>query len=546
MSWLEEAWLGIGLAARLPRFLRHPLTAVEARAIVAARLGRRETSFLDTVARGAFDRPASPYRALLGLAGCERGDLERMVRQDGVEGALHALYRAGVYLTVDEFKGRRPIVRGGRTVATGSDGARNAPVGAHIPGGTSGSRGAPTPVPADLEFIRDRAVNSLVVLAAREGLGWRHATWSVPGADALVPVIRLAAAGARPSRRFMLVAATAAGLHARYRWSDRVLSWSFAVAGHGRLSPVAATLEAPGPILRWMTEARQDGATPHLYTLVSPAVRLCQAAQASGVALAGVQFTVTGEPLTAPRLAAIHQVGAEARPTYASAEAGAIGEGCLRRSTPDDVHVLRDRLAVIQPEGGEGALPGPALLISSLRPVGPFTFLNVSLGDQAELSERRCGCPLEAVGWTTHLRAIRSQEKLTAWGMSLLDHDVVRVLEEELPARFGGGPTHYQLVEDAADDGTPRLRLLIHPAVGEVDAARVSAAFLRAIAPEGGAERVVSLVWSQAGAVRVERRPPLLAASGKIHHVFPAPRMSRSGRAPDLSRSSPPASDAPK
>src|SRR5262245_62965232 len=48
----------------------------------------------------------------------------------------------------------------------------------------------------------------------------------------------------------------------------------------------------------------------------------------------------------------------------------------------------------------------------SLRPVGLFAFLNVSLGDQAEMSERRCGCSLEAVGWTTHLRAIRSEEKL--------------------------------------------------------------------------------------------------------------------------------------
>src|SRR5262245_18039514 len=148
----------------------------------------------------------------------------------------------------------------------------------------------------------------------------------------------------------------------------------------------------------------------------------------------------------------------------------------------------------------------------SLRPVGPFTFLNVSLGDQAEMSERRCGCSLEAVGWTTHLRAIRSEEKLTAWGMSLLDSDVVRVLEETLPARFGGGPTHDQPVEDAEPNGTPCVRLLIHPAVGAVDPDCVVAVFLEAIA----AGR-----WTQTGAVRVERRPPLAVASGKIHHVHP-------------------------
>jgi hypothetical protein len=203
-------------------------------------------------------------------------------------------------------------------------------------------------------------------------------------------------------------------------------------------------------------------------------------------------------------------------------EAGAIGEGCLLREAPDDVHVLRDRLAVVQPGEGPGPLPATALLLSSLRPVGPFTFLNVSLGDQAQLSDRRCGRPLEVVGWTTHLRAIRSQEKLTAWGMSLLDSDVVRVLEETLPARFGGGPTHYQLVEDTAEDATPRLRLLIHPAVGVIDSTRIAATFLELLGAGRGADRIVGLLWDQAGAIRVERRPPL-APGGKVHHVYPVP-----------------------
>ncbi|MGH7319589.1 MAG: hypothetical protein ACRELA_08185, partial [Candidatus Rokuibacteriota bacterium] len=61
MSWLGEAWLGLRLAARLPGFLRHPLALDEARAIVAARLARRETSFLDVVRRGVYEHPTSQY-----------------------------------------------------------------------------------------------------------------------------------------------------------------------------------------------------------------------------------------------------------------------------------------------------------------------------------------------------------------------------------------------------------------------------------------------------------------------------------------------------
>jgi hypothetical protein len=519
MTWLGEAWLGLKLAAGLPGFLRHPLRIDEARAIVRDRLAGREASFLDLLRRVVYGRRDSPYRALVRAAGCELGDAERLVRTEGVEGALRSLCRVGVYLTVDEFKGRRPIVRSGRSVTGHPDALRNPLAGPHVAGGTSGSRGVPTPVPADLAFLRDRAVNSLVVLAARGGLTWEHATWNVPGSDALVPILRLSAGGARPSRWFAMVPAGSRGLHPRYRWSQRALSAAWATAGLGRLRPEPAGLEDPGVIARWMAETRRAGRTPHLYTLVSPAVRLCQVAGQAGIDIAGAEFTVTGEPLTAARLDTIHRAGAEARPTYASAEAGSIGEGCLARDTADDVHVLCDRLAVIQPGSGTAPLPPSALLISSLRPIGPFVFLNVSLGDQAEMTERACGCPLEAVGWTMHLHAIRSQEKLTAWGMSLLDGDVVRVLEEVLPARFGGGPTRYQLVEDAAPDGAPRLRLLVHPAVGPVDEARVIATFLEAIAAGAGAERIVSLVWRQADAVRVERRPPITTASGKVHHV---------------------------
>jgi hypothetical protein len=52
-----------------------------------------------------------------------------LVRRDGLEDALRALYRAGVYLTVDEFKGRRPIVRGGQTIPARLDALRNLGVG---------------------------------------------------------------------------------------------------------------------------------------------------------------------------------------------------------------------------------------------------------------------------------------------------------------------------------------------------------------------------------------------------------------------------------
>ena len=150
------------------------------------------------------------------------------------------------------------------------------------------------------------------------------------------------------------------------------------------------------------------------------------------------------------------------------------------------------------------------------------------MGDRAVVRLRACGCPLEALGWTTHLHSIRSFEKLTAGGMTFLDADVIRVLDEVLPARFGGAPTHYQLVEEETPDGRPRIRLLVHPAVGPLDAGAVARAFLDAIGAGSGTERVMAIVWRDADLLRVEREPPLTTASGKILHLHRgAPRAVR-------------------
>jgi hypothetical protein len=169
-------------------------------------------------------------------------------------------------------------------------------------------------------------------------------------------------------------------------------------------------------------------------------------------------------------------------------------------------------------------MPHGALLVSSLRPTAPLVLLNASMGDAAILEPARCGCPLTALGWTTCLRNIVSFEKLTGEGMTFHDTDVVRILDETLPARFGGGPGDYQLVEDETSDGRSRLRLLVHPHVGPVDAGVVAETFLSALRAPGGARGVAALVWRATGILEVERRVPEATRAGKVLHVHRAPR----------------------
>jgi hypothetical protein len=530
LPW-EDLAMGARFLWRLPGFLRRAVTLEEARTTLRRRLTHREVDFLTLAHSTIFGHPDSPYGPLLAHAGCQYGDLERLVRGEGLEGALRALYRAGVYLTVDEMKGRRPVVRGNTAFQLNPILLRNPTSTIHFIARSSGTRGPGTPIGVDLASVRDQAVDLLLSLEASGVTRLAHAVWGVPGGAELSQVLRFAAGGCPPVRWFSQVDPRAAGLHLRYRWSVRVTRWASLLAGRPLPAPRYVPPEDSRPIAAWMAEQSRAGRPAHVWTFPSSAVAACRCARDAGIDLAGARFNIGGEPVTEARLAAVREVGAEAVAGYGSSETGMLGLGCLRPSGPDDVHVLSDLQAVIQPGLGPlppGLRPG-SLLFSSLRATTRLVLLNVSLGDQAVLEDRTCGCALEALGWTTHLRDVRSYEKLTAAGMTFLDADVLRVLEEVLPARFGGASGDYQLLEDEAEDGQPRLRLLVSPAVGPVDLDAVADAFLAAIGRGSGAERVMGLAWRAVGFLRVEQRPPERTPAGKILHLLGTERGRSTG-----------------
>ncbi len=95
--------------------------------------------------------------------------------------------------------------------------------------------------------------------------------------------------------------------------------------------------------------------------------------------------------------------------------------------------------------------------------------INVSMGDEAALEERSCGCPLERLGYRTHLHTISSFEKLTPRG-DVLDADVARVLEEELRPEWGAAD-RLSVIEEETEHGRARLRLIVDPRLGPLDEA---------------------------------------------------------------------------
>jgi hypothetical protein len=521
LAALEDVVAGARLLRRLPAFLRRPVSAEDAGAVLRDRLLRREADFLALVEHAVFGDRGSPYRRLLARAGCEYGDLERLVRQRGVEGTLSVLFHAGVYLTADELKGRRPVVRGTDAFLVNPDRLRNPAATSHLVGQSTGSGGPRTPVRIDLASLWDQVVDLRLYIEARRDAGSVHGVWGVPGGWIVSLLLRLAGCGVTPARWFSQVDPAAPSLHPRYRWSARAMRWGGALAGVRLPPPRHVPIEAPLPIGRWMADVLRDGRVPHLWTYASSATRLCRAAADAGIDLRGARFSVSGEPATPARLAAVREIGAEIVPRYGASDCGQIGFGCLAPAVVDEVHWLSDLHALIQPLEPEpgSRLPGTPIFMSSLRPTARLILLNASLGDQAVVTSRGCGCPFEQLGWSLHAHTIRSDEKVTAGGMNFSDAELIRVLDEVLPARFGGAPTHYQLVEDEGPDGQPQLRLLVHPLVGALDAHRVAETFLDAISHGSGVERVMGLAWRDAGVLRIERRPPLATGTGKILHL---------------------------
>src|SRR6266403_342657 len=97
------------------RFAEQRMTPEEALAkandSIRKRVLAREENFLSFVEKGVFEYIHSPYLKLLEPKQIRFNDLKTWVGKDGIEGALRTLENEGVYFTVDEFKGKVPVMR---------------------------------------------------------------------------------------------------------------------------------------------------------------------------------------------------------------------------------------------------------------------------------------------------------------------------------------------------------------------------------------------------------------------------------------------------
>ncbi len=507
---------GLRFATALPGYLRKRISLEEAKAIVHSRLVNRETNFLQSVESSVFGYAGSPYRPLFEAAQCQFGDLRQTVTTQGLQNTLRLLREAGVFIKFEEFKGRKPIDRNGTSIPVRAHDFDNPFQKKTFVKTSSGSTGRATRTYLDLDYLAAQAPS---ILLAHEA----HGVQTAPTLLWMVPVISIADMlrwarfgkavdtwfspsfeGLPKSHKYMLtvIALRAAG---------RLAGFPIPKAEHAAFKDVERVVAAIARLLKLHGKCL-------LVTFVSSALRVCLEALRLGIDLTGTTILSGGEPPTPAKVETITSSGARWFPGYWFSEAGAVAKSCANPVDENDLHLFEDMFGLIQHKRKVDGhdITVDAFLCTSLLPMAPKVMINVELDDYGVIESRPCGCPLHEAGYQTHLRNIRSYSKLCCEGMSLLQGEMLHILEEILPERFGGSPNDYQLWEEEDSSGFTNLVLVVDPSIPAVDISAVEKTIADTLKQETTNGAMAQSILQQAHSLKVRREKPKITASGKL------------------------------
>jgi len=480
MNRFEELAMYLRLARRLPSYLRERDSLEQGRALIAARLARREENFLVLVEQAIFSHPGSPYLPLLREAGCELGDLRRMVGDEGLEPTLRRLREAGVYVSFEESKGRTPIRRSRLEYAIAPGDFDNPRGRAHLTSATSGSTGQRTRNPIDLDYL---AAQSPIRMVIQEAQGIRtlpRATvrGPLPESSSFGGGLDAPRQGGRPERWFTPELDPPRVPELRFRIAHRFVSTVARLCGARIPRPEPLRMNQVDVVARWAADAVQREGGALVDCTPSLALRIAVAAARGGIDLTGVVFRTGGEPMTEAKMAAIRAAGARAVVDYPMSGLAGLGFGCLRPIGVNDQHLRTDHLAFAQAPREVAAREVDALLLTTLLPSAPRVWLNLESDDYGVLAERSCGCPLEELGFSLHVRDVRSFKK--------------------------------------GADGLTRVWIHVSPSVDLDDERQVVEAVLAGLESASISADLAVRLWNQAGAIGVRRVAPIVGGRGKL------------------------------
>ena len=500
-----------------------------ARKALSERIRKREENFLNLIERGIFGYPKSPYLHLLSPKKITFSDIKKMVDREGLEKMLEELQAEGVYFTIEEYKGKSRVSRNGVTFDIREKDFDNPFLSAAYEVRSGATRSAGTRIRIDFDYLIQRSFYDAFLLNLHDALKSPIANWFpvFPGAPGINSSLRFARIGNPPKRWFSQVDGGHLKVNWEKRWGTNYIIYMSRLLGVPLAKPEFVDLNNAYAVAKWASDVLKHNPNCVVYTFASSAVRVCMAAKENNLDIRGTRFFVTGEPLTPYKKKEITAVGAKAVPVYGISEAGVIAAGCNQDFTESDhCHTYEDTIAITS---YKRRIPHrdtevDSLLFTSILYESPKILLNVEMGDYGILSASECACELGKLGFNRHLSQIRSFEKLTGEGVTFVDTDFIRIIEELLPQKFGGESTDYQLIEHENSNGLTHLDLMVSPRIGSLNENAVIDTFIKSLkysqdSPESWAQSG-SEMWSQADIIRVKRENPIPTKRGKIFPFY--------------------------
>lgn len=510
----------------LEGFLKNTLTSEECIKGIKGRISKREDNFLKMFKRCIYEYNKSPYLKLLRLAKIDFNDIKSFVVKSGIEGTLEILKNEGVYLTLDEMKGRKDVVRKDSIFRFEENDFNNpfiSPAFFIRSGGTM-TGGTGTIANISFAFLEQRAQHRWIMFDMHKLFDKPLIIWyTTLGGVEMGILLECAKIGKPPlfffyhvdkkSRKPSFIAEAA---FAYLRYIGRKKGFNFP-------RPLAIRPTEVSKLSDCINGTIRDYSGCCVRAFVSSAVRVCVNAKRNNTRLDGVNFWASGEPLTNKKREEISSVGANSICQYSFQESGGtVSIGCAKPQAADDMHLFKDLFAVIQHKRKINFMEKSfdAFLFTTLNLEAPKILLNVENGDYGVIEKRECGCNLGEMGFDTHLYNIRSFEKFNGEGMTIFGCDLIKIIEETLVPKYGGSSIDYQFIEEQDSKGShARIVLNINPNIGVIDERELASTIYKELSSMGPAYRTQITIWQQANTLRIKRAYPIPNKKGKIFPV---------------------------
>jgi hypothetical protein len=258
-----------------------------------------------------------------------------MIAGKGLENSLKALREAGVFVSFEEFKGRKPIVRGGKTLSVEPGDFDNPYLKGHYQSRSGGSTGVGTRVTQDLDHYAAKAPHFLIAGRVHNLLGSPVALWHgvLPDGSGIGVTLTQAKIGNVPIKWFTPIGKQNIKPNIKYNFATNSIVQTARVLGCPFPRPEIVHLDHAHVIARWLEKTIRKYGSCMVRTLTSMAMRVCLAARNNSIDLTGVTFVGGGEPVTPAKVSAILDVGARFVPVYVFLLKEAMSGGGVRGHT---------------------------------------------------------------------------------------------------------------------------------------------------------------------------------------------------------------------